>query len=102
CAAMGPYFWGVLDLRIDTELLKLGKFAISRARGVFPDGSPFDIPERDPLPQVLDIPDNTSGETLYLCVPLKRQGALEVQRGSAPRSQQSRYRAMPVTVRDVT
>lgn len=101
CSAAGPYQWGLQELQLDTELLKLGKFAVNRARGVLPDGTPFDFPERDAQPPVIDIPDNTSGEMLYLCVPLRRAGALEVYRGADPQSQ-SRYRAANESVRDST
>jgi type VI secretion system protein ImpJ len=101
CNAAGPYQWGLQELKLDTELLKLGKFAVNRARGVLPDGTPFDFPERDAQPPVLDIPDNTTGEMLYLCVPLQREGALEVYRGASPQSQ-SRYRAVSEAVRNST
>lgn len=101
CAALGPYNWGIQELKLDAELLKLGKFGITRARGVFPDGTPFDFPERDALPPVIDIPDNTSNEMIYLCVPLKRTGSLDVYRGTNPLSQ-SRFRAVNEAVRNST
>lgn len=101
CSTLGPYAWGLQELQVDNELLKLGKFAISRARGVLPDGTPFDCPEHDPLPEVIDIPDNVSSETLHLCLPLRRQRSRNVCRGndsSAP----TRYRAAGEGVRDDT
>lgn len=101
CGAFGPYGWGLQELRLDTELLKLGKFAITHARGVFPDGAPFNFPECDAQPPVLDIPDNASNEMLYLCLPLRREGSLDVYRGTNAQSQ-SRFRAATEAVRNST
>src|SRR5947209_20517033 len=39
--------WGVLGVEFDTEALRNGTVSLLRARGVFPDGLPFDIPESD-------------------------------------------------------
>src|SRR5690606_27449343 len=36
--------WGFSELQLDTALLTQGKLAILSARGVLPDGTPFDIP----------------------------------------------------------
>jgi type VI secretion system protein ImpJ len=78
CEAIGGYLWGLLDITLDTELLKLGKVGISQARGVFPDGSPFSFPDADALPPVLSVPENTTNEMVYLCLPLRRTGAMEI------------------------
>jgi len=83
CSAYGPYFWGFKEFAIDTELLKLGKISLARARGVFPDGTPVDIPNTDPLPPVLEVPDNCSNTTVCLCMPLRRSGAQEIAIGEA-------------------
>ncbi|MEN8668484.1 MAG: type VI secretion system baseplate subunit TssK [Ketobacter sp.] len=78
CEAIGGYLWGLLDITLDAELLKLGKVGISQARGVFPDGSPFSFPDADALPPVLSVPENTTNEMVYLCLPLRRTGAMEI------------------------
>ena len=51
-----PYSWGFLEMTLDDSLLELGKLAIRSARGVLPDGTPFDCPARDPLPPPLTFP----------------------------------------------
>ena len=33
--------WGFTELEIERDLLAIGKFGLRRARGVFPDGTPF-------------------------------------------------------------
>ncbi len=48
------YSWGLTELTIDRDQLGIGKFAVATAKGVFPDGTPFDIPEDAP-PIPLDI-----------------------------------------------
>ena len=75
--AVGPYFWGVQELTIDIEPLSLGKVSISSVRGIFPDGTPILAPEAESLPDILEIPENTRDEIVYLCVPLKRPGSQE-------------------------
>ena len=58
-SASTPYAWGFSALEIDTAALALGKLALLRATGVFADGTVFDMPAVDPLPDAVDIPDET-------------------------------------------
>ena len=78
CAVLSPYSWGVTRLEIDTQLLKLGKVAIRNTSGVFPDGTPFNIPEDDDAPSPLNIPVDTSDVIVYLGLPVKRAGGMEM------------------------
>ena len=50
-----PY--GFIGFQIDVESLRNGVFALRHARGVFPDGLSFHMPEFDPLPAPLKIAD---------------------------------------------
>lgn len=77
--ASRPYFWGFEEIEIDTQLLKLGKIAINRCKLILPDGTPVQIPEIDIAPTALDVPPNTREKTVYLALPIRRQGALDVQ-----------------------
>lgn len=52
CGSLHPYAWGITELKLDREALALGKIAITMARGLLPDGTPFDIPDRDPPPPI--------------------------------------------------
>ena len=45
-----PSAWGCDSLTVDQDMLRIGKVAISSAKGVFPDGTPFNIPDDDPPP----------------------------------------------------
>ena len=78
CSAYGAYGWGIHEFEVDQQLLTLGKVSITKARGVFPDGTPFSFPDIDEAPPVFEVPENTHNSIAYLCVPVKRPGAVDV------------------------
>ena len=47
--------------RSTSDLAQQSKFAVRRAAGVMPDGTPFDIPADSPLPEAIDIPADAVG-----------------------------------------
>ena len=96
-----PYPWGLRQLAVDQDLLRLGKLAVTECAGILPDGTPFDAPERDPLPTPLELGDDDAGQRLYLSLPLARAGATESGGGDS-RATMLRYRASELTVRDNT
>jgi len=69
---LSPGPWGLLDLRLDDGALANGTAAILHARGVLPDGTPFDFP-RDPSPPSLPIADlfspTETSQVLVLALP---------------------------------
>lgn len=73
-----PYAWGVSDLEIDTDVLKIGQFALRQASGLFQDGTVFRIPAAEDHPPALEVPPGTKDCVVYLSIPQRRQGALEV------------------------
>ncbi len=75
CLGLQLYQRGFYTLKIDLNLLKIGKLALTECRGIFPEGTPFNLPEDDDLPQPLDIPEDTRNEIVYLALPLRRLGA---------------------------
>ena len=52
---------------------------------MFPDGTPFSIPDDDPAPPALDVPANARDRAVLLAVPLRRAGALEIDRAGSSR-----------------
>jgi len=78
CSAYGAYAWGMHEFEIDQQLLSLGKVSVTKGKGVFPDGTPFSFPDVDEPPPVLDVPENTHNAIVYICVPVKRPGAVDV------------------------
>ncbi len=76
--------WGFSELLIDQGLLAQGKLAIISARGLLPDGTPFNIPQDDLAPSPLNVDDNLRDGLVYLALPLKRAGARDtVDEGEA-------------------
>ncbi|WP_296262698.1 MULTISPECIES: type VI secretion system baseplate subunit TssK [unclassified Pseudomonas] len=66
--------WGFSELLLDQGLLAQGKLAIVSARGLLPDGTPFNIPQDDLAPSPLSIDDDFRDGVVYLALPLKRAG----------------------------
>ncbi|ANC00684.1 MULTISPECIES: type VI secretion system baseplate subunit TssK [Pseudomonas] len=91
--------WGFSELLVDQGLLAQGKLAILSARGLLPDGTPFDIPRDDLPPAPLEIPDDLRDGVIHLGLPLKRAGARDtVDEGEALDG--ARYVARVSEVRD--
>ncbi|SEK09460.1 type VI secretion protein, VC_A0114 family [Achromobacter sp. NFACC18-2] len=77
---VSEHLYGFSELELNQEYLSFGKIAIVRARGVMPDGSVFDIPNDQPPPVPLPITDASAvNQTVYLTLPLRSDGVLEVQ-----------------------
>lgn len=81
CTPLRAHGWGLAELKIDHDMLRIGKLAISSARGVFPDGTPFNIPEDDPPPAALELDENTRDMQVFLSLPVRRQGMQEIGNG---------------------
>ncbi|MCB1958714.1 MAG: type VI secretion system baseplate subunit TssK, partial [Rhodocyclaceae bacterium] len=71
-AAARAHPWGVTDLQINREMLAAGKFAISRAAGMFEDGTPFTLPDGADHPAPLDLADSVRNCTVYLGLPVRQ------------------------------
>lgn len=97
-----PYAWGFTELELDDGLLALGKIGLARASGLLPDGTPFSLPQLDPLPPPLDIPADVKGELIYLAIPVQREGLNEVDFGTGDNGELSRFEAEEEDVRDNT
>jgi type VI secretion system protein ImpJ len=98
--ALRPHGYGFLEITIDESLLELGKLALRTARGVLPDGTPFDCPARDPLPPPLDVPTTLRDSLVTLALPVRRPGADEADLGGAGADSLARYVAGELEVKD--
>ncbi|MCY9852696.1 type VI secretion system baseplate subunit TssK [Vibrio mediterranei] len=63
-------FFGLTELSINTDLLKIGKLAITHCSGIFPDGTQFNTVKE----VAINIPVGTVDNTIYLALPLALQG----------------------------
>lgn len=75
------YSWGFSSLELDAAALSLGKVQLTAARGIFPDGTPFDFPYQDMPPTPLEIGSDTHDELVMLALPLRRAGTDETDFG---------------------
>jgi type VI secretion system protein ImpJ len=80
CQGLVPHSWGFTEIEIERDFLSIGKFGLRRLAGVFPDGTPFRMPEDEPLPAPIDVGPNTRDQIVHLAVPLRRFGEPDVDR----------------------
>jgi type VI secretion system protein ImpJ len=93
--------WGFTELELERDLLAIGKFGLRRAAGVFPDGTPFSMPDDDPLPAPLEMTSQVRDQKVFLAIPLRKESARESDR----REQVDgivRYRSKDFEARDIT
>jgi len=93
--------WGFTELELERDLLSIGKLGVRRASGVFPDGTPFAIPDNDAAPAPLDITQQIRDQIIHLALPLRQSGATVVDRVAGGRGF-TRYRAQDIEARDVS
>ncbi len=68
--------YGLAGLELDAEALQNGTVSVLHARGIFPDGLPFNLPESDALPEpraVADVfPPTADGMVVMLAIPPRK------------------------------
>jgi type VI secretion system protein ImpJ len=100
CGGLQAYDWGIKKLKIDQRQLAMGKFSLTECSGIFPDGTPFNLPEDDELPLPIDIPIDVQNNIIYLALPMQRFGAVEIDTDEN-RHALARYHANETEVRDI-
>jgi len=98
--ALQAHGWGFTELALDEAALELGKVSLRVARGILPDGTPFDFPASDPSPEPLNIPPNTRDAIVLLALPVRRDGMDEIDLSPRNGASLTRYGAAEVEVRD--
>ncbi len=99
--SLGSHFWGFFALELDAPALLSGQLALDSARGVLPDGTPFDFPATDEAPGALEVPAGLHDALVYLTLPLRRPDSLEAVRPEQPAGL-ARYRYADEAVIDST
>jgi type VI secretion system protein ImpJ len=74
---LASHAWGFSEIELDNAALALGKIQLTTARGILPDGTPFDFPQHDEPPLPLDVGADVRDETIVLGVPVHRPGTAE-------------------------
>jgi len=86
---LSPYPWGFSELEIDADLAQQSKFALRRASGLMPDGTPFDMPGVSPLPQPVEVPEDVGQLFAWLTLPAALVNGREIDMPEAESA--SRY-----------
>jgi len=72
--------WGLAGCELDSEALINGTLSVLHARGIFPDGLAFHMPQHDSLPPTRNIADQfpmtRDRVTVYLTIPSRRENGL--------------------------
>lgn len=77
--SISGYLYGISELELNPEYLSFGRIAIQRARGVMPDGTVFNIPQEDVLPDALEVFDSSlANQIVYLALSLRSDSITEV------------------------
>lgn len=76
--ALSHHAWGFSELTLDLDLLALNKIGIKTAKGIFQDGTAFQIPDKDFNPQPFELIEGMQNLTLYLCLPLQIAGVTDI------------------------
>ena len=58
------YYWGFYQLSLDKEALTNGKIALKEAKGLFKEGSVFNIPVHDKAPRCIHYDETHYEKTL--------------------------------------
>ncbi len=94
-----PHGWGLSALEIDRDVLKIGQFSIRSCSGLTQDGTAFQVPDTEDHPPALDVPSGIKDCIVYLSLPQRRQGAVEVDMSGAELSA-ARFRPAELDVTD--
>jgi type VI secretion system protein ImpJ len=96
--------WGLGGCRLDAEALLNGTVSVLHARGIFPDGLVFDMPDSDPLPPARNIadlfPPTRERLTVMLAVPPRRPDRLNCLPVEQQNGEPVRYLAEPRLLAD--
>lgn len=91
--------FGFRSLTLDPALLDAGQVSVTSARGIFPDGTPFSIPDLMDAPLPLAITSDMGEGAVQLALPLEPSGGVSFDPAHAEPSG-ARYRGRIQAVRD--
>lgn len=97
CLAFSRQHWGLLQLEIDSAYLPLNRISISRASGIFPDGTLFNIEQDAKLMSILQVPEGVYNKLVYLAIPCTSS---QIAKISTTHSQSYRYCTEAVDILD--
>jgi type VI secretion system protein ImpJ len=96
--SLRAYGWGLAELKLNRELLSIGRFAVEHATGVFEDGTPFAAPDSADDLVPLQLGENIRDTIIYLTLPITQPGSRES--ASAEVDTLTRYTSTDIEVAD--
>jgi type VI secretion system protein ImpJ len=104
--AIVPYDWGMTDVAFDERALTAGQIRVTKANGIFPDGTPFYVGDRgedqvEARPLEGAFPAALESLDVFLAVPIARDTAANVALDPAKLGPAQRFVASQVSVPDV-
>lgn len=104
-AALRQDYYGFLGCEVDEDALHNGTLAVIHARGIFPDGLLFKMPEADPLPPprpIADIfPSDRDKLTVYLSISARKPDGVNCALTETA-ANETRFTAQTTSVLDET
>jgi len=76
-----PFYWGFYHLELDDEALSTGKISIKEAKGIFKNGTLFNIPHQDKAPEALDVSFCSNNSSLYLSMASDSENLIDQYEG---------------------
>lgn len=99
-SAIAPLGVGFAVCIFDQKAVRTGTLRLLQARGFFPDGMPFDMPDQDELPPEVAMADvwvaSEQSQTIYLGLPASRPGGNFGDAANAT----TRFRSVPLRLND--
>jgi len=96
--------WGLARLAVDPEAVKNGRVVVTAAAGVLPDGTPFSLPDDDPVPPQRSIEGRFQAKddvlTLYLGITAQDAGRPQLGDTVTPGAAGPRYAADTIEATD--
>lgn len=93
--------WGFTELSINTNMLLEGRVAITSAKGIMPDGTPFTIPGDALLPEPVTVKQQSQSFYVHLALPIYQDGNKFLDAGTGQKEDGiARYRLQTIDVFD--
>ena len=98
------YNWGAWELEFDSDKLTQGEMSLIKGRGMFPDGTLFDINDLPKPPTLnLTIQEIPTMTRVYLGIPVSNDQEIDFNLESQKENTDNlRYRSIPYLCQDIT
>lgn len=97
--AIAAFVWGFESVQLNEAMLHEGRIGLNSAKGVMPDGCPFDLPVCAELPLPLKVSSGVKQQMVYLALPTYQPGSRHVNQEEQP-NRVSRYKLRQLDVFD--